>query len=97
VKAAVEGKGGVMAKIVRLSSSPYKWTTDLQPLADVANVEHFVPRDWVSEDGFMPNEKFVEYARPLIEGEVRFPTEGGLPKYVTLDKVRVEKKLPPRA
>ncbi len=97
VKAAVEGKSGVMAKIVRLSSAPYKWTTDLQPLADVANVEHFVPRDWVSEDGFMPNEKFVEYARPLIEGEVKVPMEGGLPKYVVLEKVRVEKKLPPRA
>ncbi len=45
----------------------------------------------------MPNEKFVEYARPLIEGEVKVPMEGGLPKYVVLEKVRVEKKLPPRA
>jgi 6-phosphofructokinase 1 len=39
----------------------------------------------------------VEYARPLIEGEARPPTEGGLPKYVALEKSRVEKKLPPRA
>jgi len=43
------------------------------------------------------DEKFVEYARPLIEGEVRVPIEGGLPKYVTLSKVRVEKKLAPRS
>jgi 6-phosphofructokinase len=96
VKAAVEGKSGFMPKIVRLSSSPYKWTIDLQPLSDVANVEHFLPRDWVSEDGFMPNEKFVEYAKPLIEGEVKVPTEGGLPKYAVLEKVRIEKKLPAR-
>lgn len=44
----------------------------------------------------MPNKKFIEYARPLIEGEVKVPTEGGLPKFVVLEKVRVEKKLPAR-
>lgn len=96
VRAAVEGKSGYMVKIVRTSTNPYRWKTDLQPLGDIANVEHFIPRDWLSEDGFMPNEKFVEYARPLIEGEVHPPTEGGLPKYAVLEKVRVEKTLPER-
>jgi ATP-dependent phosphofructokinase / diphosphate-dependent phosphofructokinase len=97
VRAAVEGKSGFMVKLVRLKENPYRWTTDLQPLGDIANVEHLVPRDWISEDGFLPNEKFVAYARPLIEGEVKVPVEGGLPKYVVLEKVRIEKKLPPRA
>jgi ATP-dependent phosphofructokinase / diphosphate-dependent phosphofructokinase len=96
VRAAIAGKTDFMVKLVRTQTQPYKWTTDLQPLGDIANVEHLVPRDWISDDGFMPNEKFIEYARPLIEGEVKVPTEGGLPKYITLEKVRVEKKLPPR-
>jgi len=96
VRAATDGKSGFMVKLVRINSSPYKWTTDLQPLGDIANVEHLVPRDWISEDGFMPNEKFIEYARPLIEGQVPVPIEGGLPRYVSLEKVHVEKKLPPR-
>ncbi len=97
VRAAVSGQSGLMVKIVRTSSNPYKWTTGLQPLGDIANVEHLLPRDWISEDGFMPTEKFIEYARPLIEGEVKVPTEGGLPKFVTLEKVLVEKKLPARS
>jgi 6-phosphofructokinase 1 len=98
VKAAVGGQSGHMVKIVRekRADNSVKWSTGLQPLADVANVEHFVPRDWVSEDGLMPNEKFLEYARPLIEGEVKVPMAEGLPKYVELEKSRVEKKLPPR-
>ena len=96
VRNAVEGKSGYMIKIVRLQSDPYKWTTDLQPLGDIANLEHSVPRDWMTDDGFLPNEKFIEYARPLIQGEVRVPTEGGLPKYVVLNRTPVEKKLPPR-
>src|ERR1017187_7976079 len=71
VRATVEGRSGLMVKIVRTQSSPYRWTTGLQPLEDIANVEHVLPRDWISPDGFSPNEKFVEYARPLIEGEVQ--------------------------
>jgi ATP-dependent phosphofructokinase / diphosphate-dependent phosphofructokinase len=98
VRAAVAGQSGQMVKIVRdtQSNGSVRWSTGLQPLADIANVEHFVPRDWISEDGFMPNEKFVEYARPLIEGEVRAPVEAGLPKYVELEPSKVEKKLPAR-
>jgi 6-phosphofructokinase 1 len=99
VRAAIAGQSGYMVKIIRhvQNDNSIRWATGLQPLSDIANVEHFLPRDWVAEDGFLPNEKFVEYARPLIEGEVKVPMEGGLPKYITLEKVKVEKKLPPRA
>jgi 6-phosphofructokinase 1 len=96
VRAAVEGKSGFMVKIVRQSGPVYASTTGLQPLSDIANVEHLLPRDWVSADGFMPNEKFVQYARPLIEGEVKVPTEGGLPKFAVLQNKAVPRLLPPR-
>jgi ATP-dependent phosphofructokinase / diphosphate-dependent phosphofructokinase len=64
VKAAVEGQSGFMVKIVRnvQADGSIKWSTGLQNLEDIANVEHFIPKDWINEDG-MPNEKFVEYAR----------------------------------
>jgi len=99
VRAAVDGQSGFMVKIIRSvqASGAIAWGTGLQSLADIANVEHFIPKDWISEDGFLPNEKFVEYAAPLVEGEVKVPMEGGLPKFVQLEKVRVEKKLAPRA
>jgi len=97
VKAAVDGKSGFMPKIVRLSTKPYKWTIELEDLAHIANVEHFIPRDWISEDGMMPNEKFVEYAAPLIHGEVKPPMVNGLPQYAVLERSPVEKKLPARA
>jgi 6-phosphofructokinase 1 len=97
VRAAVAGQSGYMVKIVRTTlADGVRWSTDLQPLGDIANVEHFLPNDWISEDGLMVNEKFVEYATPLVEGEVKVPTEGGLPKYVALEKNKVEKKLAPR-
>ncbi len=99
VRAAVSGKSGYMVKIVRQTSADGAVTfgTDVHPLAEVANVEHFLPREWITEDGFGLNEHFIQYARPLIEGEVRPPAEGGLPKYVVLEKNKVEKKLAARA
>jgi 6-phosphofructokinase 1 len=96
VRAAVEGKDGFMVKIIRTSEAPYKWTTGLQPLGDIANVEHLVPRDWISDDGFMPNDKFVQYALPLIEGEVHVPTLGGLPQLAVLERHSIKPKLPAR-
>jgi 6-phosphofructokinase len=96
VRAAVEGKTGFMVKIIRQSGPKYATTTGLHPLADIANVEHLVPRDWMSPDGFMPNEKFIEYARPLIEGEVAVPSEGGLPKFAVLQNKSLPQVLPAR-
>ncbi|MDX1952808.1 MAG: 6-phosphofructokinase [Verrucomicrobiota bacterium] len=93
VRAAIEGKSGFMIKLVR---SGTKFSTDVQDLNDIANAVHLLPRDWLSEDGFMPNEKFVEYARPLIEGEPKIPMDGGLPRYAILDRSPVDKTLPPR-
>ena len=82
-------------KLVRENDDPYQWTTGLQPLTDIANTVRLIPRDWISEDGFLPNEKFITYARPLIQGDLYWLKEGGLPMYSVLEKKRLEKKLPP--
>jgi 6-phosphofructokinase 1 len=92
VRAAVEGKSGFMVKLVRTAKG---CITDLHDLKDIANEVHSIPKEWINEEEFLPNEKFIEYARPLIEGEVKLPLEGGLPRFVTLEKNRVEKKLLP--
>jgi 6-phosphofructokinase 1 len=97
VRAAVDGRSGFMVKIVRTSNDPYQSSTDLQDLNDIANAVHLIPRDWISEDGFLPNEKFIEYCRPIIEGEPKLTFEGGIPRYTVLDKVPVDKTLAPRA
>ena len=86
-----------MVTLERASKKPYEFTTCLHTLADIALVERTIPDDWISEDGWLPNQQFIDYAAPLIEGEPTVPTEGGLPKFAQLNKVVVDKKLPPRA
>ena len=96
-KAAVEfalaGASAIMATIVRNSNQPYTWEVGKVSLSDVANVEKFMPAEYISEDGFGITEACRQYLLPLIEGEDYPPYENGLPKYVVLKNVAVEKKL----
>ncbi len=94
VELAVKGENAVMPTIVRTSDSPYKYKIGVAALADVANVEKFMPRDFITQDGFGITDACKRYLRPLIQGE-DYPKFGkdGLPVYVTLKNVAVTKKL----
>jgi len=52
IEMAVSGQNAVMPTIVRTNDAPYTWEIGHAPLADVANVEEKMPRDYISEDGF---------------------------------------------
>lgn len=95
-KAAVEfalaGKNAVMPIIVRVPGKAYQWKIGEAPLEKVANIEVNLPRDFITPDGFGITEKAREYLTPLIEGEDYPPYKNGLPQYVTLRNVAVEKK-----
>jgi 6-phosphofructokinase len=97
-KAAVEfalaGKNSVMPTIVRTSTRPYSWEVGAAPLSEVANVEKMMPADYISEDGFGITQACRDYLTPLIQGEDYPPYKDGLPDYVTLKNVAVEKRLP---
>jgi 6-phosphofructokinase len=93
VELAIKGHHGVMPTIERLSDRPYKWRIGSARLEDVANHEKFMPRDFITKDGFHITPKCRTYLAPLIKGEAYPPYKDGLPQYVTLKKVAVKKKL----
>ena len=95
VEMALAGKNAMMPVIVRRSDAPYEWEVGEAALADVANVEKKMPRDFISADGFSITAECRRYLQPLIQGEDYPPYEGGLPRYVRLRNVAVEKKLAP--
>lgn len=98
-KAAVEfalaGKNAVMPIIVRGKGKKYSWSVGEAKLADVANVEKMMPRDYISKDGFQITDKGREYLAPLIGGEDYPPYKNGIPQYARLKKVLAPKKLKP--
>lgn len=93
VEFALQGKNAVMPTIVRKSDDPYVWEVGSAELGAVANVEKKLPAEYISSDGFGVTEACLRYLRPLIEGEAYPPYNNGLPQYVTLKAVPVEKKL----
>lgn len=92
VEMALDGKNAVMPAIRRLSDSPYRWDIVEAPLSQVANVEKFMPRDFISADGFHITAACRAYLQPLIEGEDYPPYKNGLPDYVRLANIAVAKK-----
>lgn len=93
VELALQGHNAVMPTIERLADAPYKYRIGMAPLAKVANVEKFMPRDFITKDGFGITEKCRRYLRPLIQGEDYPSFQNGLPRYVSLKNVAVPKKL----
>jgi len=93
VELALKGKNAVMPTIERTSNRPYRWTTGVADLNQVANVEKKMPRDYIRDDGFHITDKCRQYLLPLIQGEDYPPFKNGLPVYVRLKNAAVPKKL----
>ena len=94
---ALAGKTGVMPVIKRMSSTPFKWKIVEVPITRVANIEKKLPANYISPDGFSITPAARRYFEPLIRGQDTPPYDAttGLPKYATLKRKLVKKKLPP--
>ncbi len=94
VELALKGKNSVMPTVVRTSNKPYRWKIGEAKLSRVANVEKMMPMSFISKDGFGITKRCRDYLQPLIAGE-DYPPYGkdGLPKYVQLKNVAVNRKL----
>ncbi|NYT52585.1 MAG: 6-phosphofructokinase [Candidatus Vesicomyosocius endoextente] len=95
VNMALEGKNSIMPAIIRTSNNPYTWKIGSGKLKDIANIEKIMLMNYISNDGFGITEACREYLQPLIEGEDYPPYKNGLPDYVVMKKLMVDKKLPP--
>ena len=93
VKFAEAGHNAVMPAIVRGKGKKYSWSICEAPLAQVANVEKKMPRNFISSDGFGITQQARDYLSPLIQGEAQPPYKNGLPVQARLKLAPVAKKL----
>ncbi len=94
VEQALAGTTGKMVTLVRArAKGGYACQTGLAELAEVANAEKPVPREFINERGNGVTQAFLDYARPLIAGTVELEMgDDGLPVFARLAKHRVAKK-----
>ena len=94
VEMALSGKNAAMPAIKRTSNSPYRWKIEPAPLSRIANREKTVPARFIRKDGYGITAAARRYLEPLIRGEAYPPYgRGGVPGYVELENILVEKKL----
>lgn len=84
VKAAAQGHSGEMALLKRVSDDPYICVTDTADVSGIANQAKEVPRSMINENGDNVTAEFLDYVRPLIQGEVSQLTVNGLPMHIKL-------------
>lgn len=91
VKAADEGDSGKMVVIQRLSDDPYQSGTEVKDVHKIANDEKLVPREWMNEDADYVTDEFVNYVRPLIQGDVSPVMVDGIPRHLYPNPMTEEK------
>ena len=91
-KAAEAGETDKMVAFERVPGPNYECKAVLVDLADVANVEKKIPREWINEAGNGLLQPFIDYALPLIQGESKVPMEDGVPRFATLKKICTREK-----
>ena len=90
IRFALQGHTGVMMVLERVSNRPYMVRIGCKPVSEIANREQLVPRTWINKRGNDVTDEMFEYLLPLIEGEVPYPTQNGMPVHFVLDKTIVK-------
>ena len=85
VKAADEGYNGNMVVIDRVSDDPYMSSAGIYDVHRIANEEKLVPREWVNKEGNYVTKDFIDYVKPLIQGDYQPIMVNGLPRHLVLD------------
>ncbi len=82
VMAAEAGKTGMMITIDRAAGDAYQISYGIYDIHQIANVERPVPAEWITEDGTQIGQGYLDYARPMILGELQPMMVDGLPRHL---------------
>ena len=82
VDAANDGKTGMMVTIERKNTKNYKCTTNIYDIHNIANIEKKVPLEWINTKTNQMEQAFIDYASPLIQGELIPIFKNGLPQHL---------------
>ena len=79
VHAALKRETGRMITFIRHRSVPYELSYGTADVNIICNEEKPVPAEWIINEGSDISKDFLDYVRPLVQGNVEVPTKDGLP------------------
>lgn len=81
---AVKGETGKMVIMTRVNNYEIKY--ELMDIGGIANEVKVVPQEYINEDGDYIDDSFIDYALPLIQGDITIPFENGIVRFARLKK-----------
>ena len=81
VRCAIEGETGKMISFTRVPGEEYRVDYVAEDVNLICNQEKTVPLEWITGNGSDIGQEFIDYALPLIQGEVKAPVKDGLPLF----------------
>jgi 6-phosphofructokinase 1 len=87
MQAAYDGHTGEMVIFKRDSQNPYECGTATYDIHEIANVEKKVPLEWITADKKGLTQEYINYARPLIMGELTPVFVDGLPRHIVMKEL----------
>lgn len=85
VESAAENNTACMATFNRISNRPYEVQFECLPIEGIANYAKSVPLEWINSKGNNVTKDFIDYAKPLINGETIINYTAGLPVYLPIE------------
>ena len=82
VESMLQGNSGKMITMIRKEN--YKIKYGLTELSPIANSIKYFPTNWIINNNYISNE-FIEYASPLIKGEMKIQYKDGIIKLSNID------------
>ena len=82
VDAADIGKTGMMVTIERKNNKKYSIKTNIYDIHNIANIEKKIPDEWIDTKNNQMTKEFLDYARPLIQGELLPIFKDGVPTHL---------------
>lgn len=82
VTSGLSGHTGKMVSFKVESRNPYKMVCELKDVNEICNAEKTVPTQWITSSLSDVTEEFIDYATPLIQGNITVPYKNGLPEFV---------------
>lgn len=86
VRFYLDGKTDVMVSYKRKEETKYQLKYYTIPLEKVANLVKGVPSNWINERGNDLSNDYLEYALPLIQGDIKLPKVNGIIKYFDINE-----------
>ena len=80
-----------MVTMNRVSDDPYMAATGIYDVHRIANEEKLVPRSWMNKDANNVTKDFIDYIKPLIQGDYQPIMVNGVPRHLVLNTGRKKK------